>query len=98
MPHVVVMPLVSEALGKLLSREPLLAVLNRLYDQLEHHYERYRTRRDPARPDDCFDYVLYLADAEGGWHTLRFTVNDRQATGYLFVVAVSHRLGKGKLP
>jgi hypothetical protein len=71
-----------------------LAVLNRMYDQLGNHYERYRSRRDSASPDDFFDYVLYLADANDDWHTLRFTVSDRQAEGHLFVVAVSHRLGK----
>jgi len=42
---------------------------------------------------DLFDYALYLADGEG-WHTLRFSVDDRQATGYLLVLAVSHRVGK----
>src|SRR5947207_2132034 len=97
MRRVIVMPLVSTLLGATLSRDTLLAVLNRLHDQLTNHYDRYRSRRDPAAPDDYFDYVLYVADANGDWHTLRFTVSDRQAEGYLFVVAVSHRLGKGRL-
>lgn len=97
MPHIIVMPLVSGLLGSMLSRRPLLAVLNRLYDQLENHYERYRSRRYPERPDDFFDYVLYLADADDNWHTFRFTVNDKQAQGILFVVAVSHRKGKARM-
>jgi hypothetical protein len=94
MRRIIVMPLVSTFLGATLSRRSLLAVLERLRDQLSNHYDRYRNRRDPTNPDDFFDYVLYLADANNDWHTLRFTVNDRQADGYLFVVAVSHRLGK----
>jgi hypothetical protein len=94
--HVVVMPLVSAALGQiLLGREPLLAVLNRLYDQMTNHADRYRGRRDPDDPD-LFDYALYLFDGEN-WHTFRFSVDDRQATGYLFVVAVSHRPGKARI-
>jgi hypothetical protein len=89
------MPLVSATLGNILAsrREPLLAVLNRLYDQLGNHADRYRSRRDPNDPD-LFDYVLYLADDQNDWHTFRFSVDDRQATGFLFVVAVSHRQGK----
>ena len=93
MPHVVVMPLVSQTLGQLsLSRQALLAVLNRLYSQLENHADRYRGHRDPEDPD-LFDYALYLVE-DGNWHTFRFSVDDRQATGYLFVVAISHKPGK----
>lgn len=85
---------VSEALGKTLSRGPLLAVLNRLYDQLQNNYEQWRGRRSPQHFEDCFDYVLTLADDDNVWHTFRFTVNDRTAADYLFVVSVSHRTGK----
>jgi hypothetical protein len=92
-PHVVVMPPVSTVLGYFLSdREPLVAVLNRLYDQLENNYEQLRNRRDPG--DEClFDYVLHLFDGIA-WHTFRFSVDDCQAEGRLFVVGVSHRYGK----
>ncbi len=69
--------------------------LNRLYDQLQSHGERYRGRRDADDPD-LFDYVLCLADGDDNWHTLRFSVDDRQATDYVFVVAVSHRPGKAR--
>ena len=97
MPRVTVMKEVSEALGGFhLPRESLLAVLTRLRDQLENHYDHYRGRRDPEDPD-LFDYVLYLAEADGTWHTLRLSVDDVMATGYLFVVAVSHRTGKGTI-
>jgi hypothetical protein len=75
-----------------LQRDALVVVLNRLYDRLTNHADRYRGRRDPDDPD-LFDYVLYLGDGTN-WHTLRFSVDDRQATGYLFVVAVSHQHGK----
>ena len=91
--HIVVMPAVSAALGRMLpERGPLLAVLDRLYDQLENHADHYRTRRDPEDAD-LFDYVLNLFDGEN-WQTFRFSVDDRQATGYLVVVAVSRRAGK----
>jgi hypothetical protein len=95
-PHVIVMPEVSEALGMILPREPLLAVLNRLYDQLENHCERYRHRRDPEQPDDFFDYVVYLVISAGDWFTFRFTVNDKIAPDSLFVVAVSALPGKAR--
>jgi hypothetical protein len=93
--NVIVMPAVSAALGRLFSgeRDPLLAVLNRLYDQLENHADRYRSRRNAQRPDDYFDYLINLFD-DAGWHTLRFTVDDRQAAGYLFVDGVSHGPGR----
>lgn len=90
--HVVVMPLVSTTLGEILARDQLVAVLNRLYDQLTNYIDRYRGRRDPE-DQDLFDYVLYLFDGDN-WHTFRFSVDDRQATDYLFVLAVSHQLGK----
>jgi hypothetical protein len=94
--HVIVMPLVSAALGRFLrgEREPLRVVLNRLYDQLESHADRYKNRRDPEDPD-LFDYDLNLFDGEK-WQTLRFSVDDRQATGYLFVVGFAHELGKSR--
>lgn len=90
--HVVVMPLVSAALGNWLERQSLILVLNRVYGQLGFHADHYRNRRDPEDPD-LFDYVLHFCDGDS-WHTFRFSVDDRQATGYLFVVAVSHRPGK----
>jgi hypothetical protein len=91
--HVIVMPLVSAALGRLISeREALLKILNRLYDQLENDAARYRSRRDLNDPD-LFDYVVNHFDGEA-WHTLRFSVDDRQATNYLIVVALSYKPGK----
>ena len=89
------MPPVSAVLGQIIrDRETLVAVLNRLYDQLENHAADYRSRRDPEDPD-LFDYVLHLFDGDN-WHTLRFSVDDRQAAGYLFVLAVSHKPGKSR--
>lgn len=93
MHRVEVMPSVSQSMGKIgLPREVLLAVLNRLRDQLENHADRYQGRRDP-KEERLFDYPLYVGDDEN-WHTFRFSVDDHQAQGYLFVVAVSHRTGK----
>lgn len=88
------MPLVSAGLGDFLPRRgPLLRVLNRLYEQLGNNADHYRARRDPEDPD-LFDYVLNLADEDANWSTFRFSVDDRQATGYLFVVAVARSPGK----
>jgi hypothetical protein len=92
--HVIVTPLVSAALGQFLcgERDSLLTVLNRLYHQLESHADRYRSRRDSEDPD-LFDYVINLFDGKK-WHTLHFSVDDRQATGYLFVVGFANEPGK----
>ena len=48
----------------------------------------------PEDPD-LFDYVLHLYDGDG-WRTIRFSADDRQAAGYLFVVAVSQRPGRAE--
>lgn len=93
--HVIVKEIIVQTLGEIFPgrREPVLRILNRLYDRLENHYEDYRHRRYSDDPD-YFDYPLVLADDVDTWHTFHFAVNDRQAPGYLFVEAVSHRLGK----
>jgi hypothetical protein len=91
--RVIVMPEVSAALGAFVAgRGSLIAILNRLYDQLENHVERYRSRRD-AEDEALFDYDVHLFDG-AGWHTLRFSVDDSIADDRFFVVAVSHRPGK----
>jgi hypothetical protein len=94
---VIIHPRVSEGLGGIVQREPLLRILNRIYEQLEAHYDRYRGRRNQVEPDDYFEYPLYLADENDVWHTFVFLVNDRQADGFLFVVSLGHRLGKIRL-
>jgi len=90
------MPIVGQVVGAHLPRRSMLVAINRLYDQLENHSERYRRHRDPDRPDDYFEFVLQLADENGNWHTLSFSVDDKQAEGYLFVDAVTHRKGKSR--
>ncbi len=92
--RVIVTETVSRALGQWLTRASMLAVFNRLHDQLTHHADRFRGRRNRTRPDDYFDYYVNLADENDEWHTLRFTVDDRQAAGYLFVMGVGYRPGK----
>ncbi|HJT77342.1 MAG TPA: hypothetical protein VJ739_09100 [Gemmataceae bacterium] len=87
--HVVITGPVSEALGGLgLDRRVLLKVFNRLYEQLGSHADPYRGRRDPEDPD-LFFYDMRLWDG-ARWHSLYFSVDDRQATDYLFVVAVAY--------
>lgn len=89
--HIFVMPPVSKALGVILiERDQLLSVLNRLYDRLENHVDLYRGCRDPEDPD-LFSYVTHILDGNKTWHTLVFSVDDRQATGYLIVVGVTDR-------
>jgi hypothetical protein len=95
--HVTVMPSVSMALGAIgLPREMLIKVIAKLYQSLENDHERSRKNRDPEDPDCLFDYILRGHDGES-WHTLRFSVDDRQAEGRLFVVAVSHKADKDVL-
>jgi hypothetical protein len=90
--HVKVMPEVSKALGAIrLPRVLLVKVLSRLYYSLENDHERWRKNRDSEDPDCLFDYVLFVFDGETS-HTLRFSVDDRQAQDYLFVLAVSHQV------
>ncbi len=92
--HVVVDPDVSAALGSFLggNRLRIIAVLQRMRHSLENNADRWRGQRYPDDPD-YFDYPLYLPENDYNWHTFRFSVNDRQAPGYLFVDSVSHTLG-----
>lgn len=86
--RVIVSPTVSKRLGELaLSRSTLLAVLNRMHDQLANHTATHRINRDPDDAD-LFDYVhtLYI---EGRWRIIRFSVNDTRETDHLFVEAVN---------
>jgi hypothetical protein len=89
--RVIVPPEVVRALGEFVpDREARLRVLNRLRDQLENNAAPYRKIRDPDDPEFLFDYVhaLHVGDR---WLTLRFSVNDTTAEGYLFVEAVACR-------
>jgi hypothetical protein len=89
--HVVIYPEVVEALRAIVpDREDLLRVLNRLRDQLENNAAPYRRIRDLDEPEFLFDYVHTLFVGER-WVTLRFSVNDTTAEGYLFVEAVAGR-------
>ncbi len=87
--HVLVSPEVVTRLRAIgLERDALLAVLNRLYDSLEYHSERWRNNRDPNDPDCLFDYVQILYSASD-WNRLRFSVDDRLAEGFLSVVGLA---------
>jgi hypothetical protein len=90
--HVVVAPRVSKELGQFVTRlsdgrKWLVQILNRLYSKLEEHGHQYQAHRDPDNERHFFyDMMLFEGDA---WHRLRFSVDDHQASGYLFVVAVA---------
>jgi hypothetical protein len=71
-------------------REARIGVLNRLPDRLENDPTPYRRIRDIDDPDFLFDYVDVL-NIDGRWLTLRFSVNDTTAAGYLFIEAVACR-------
>ena len=89
--QVIVLPEVTAAVHELLPTvEDRLRVWNRLHDQLQNNAAPDRSIRDMDDPEFLFDYVhaLYVGDR---WLTLRFSVNDTTATGYLFVEAVSWR-------
>jgi hypothetical protein len=85
---------ISNAIGKILrgERELVNAVINFLRDQLENHYDLYRMRRDPEDPA-LFDFYIRAIDSEYTLHTMRFSVDDSLASGYLFIAAVSDRHG-----
>lgn len=89
MSHVIMALGVSTRLGVLLqgNRTAVLRVLNRLFEQLENHSQRYRKNRNPI-DTDLFDYTHSLY-ANGRWRRLRFSINDVRAQDYLFVEAVS---------
>lgn len=82
--QVKVMPEVSGELGRRLNRAAMIKALIRLREQLENHYQRYRQNRH-AGDETLFEYVLVIYDG-ADWHTLRFSVDDTTAVGYLFVV------------
>jgi len=89
--HVIILPEVVGTLRQLVTeKEDLLRVLERLRDELGNNAAAYRRIRDMDDPDFLFDYVHALHTG-GRWLTLRFSVNDTTAPGYLFVEAVSGR-------
>lgn len=89
--RVIVHAEIVRALREFISdREVLLGVLTRLRDRLENNPGPYRRIRDMDDPEFLFDYVDAV-NVNGRWLTLRFSVNDTRAEGYLFVEAVSCR-------
>ncbi len=94
MPFLKVPPEVSKALGGFLrgDRELVVKVLPMLREQLENNYEKHRGRRDPEDPS-LFDYYIRVLDVDNKWHTLRFSVDDSTAAGYLLIAAVSDKPG-----
>ncbi len=96
--QVIQWPEVAVELARILGGNQLAihAVNRRLEYALGLHGDRHRKRRDPDDPDFLFDYPLYFCDGEN-WITMRFSVNDTTAAGYLFVVAVSCAVGKVRL-
>jgi hypothetical protein len=91
--HVVVMPRVSKELGQFLRKlkDPrgwLVKILTHLYSRLQDQADRYQGHRDPNNENHFF-YDMNLCEGDT-WYALRFSVDDHQAPGYLFVVAVGH--------
>jgi hypothetical protein len=93
--EVIVWEAVHNVLWQKLDEAHYNMVRDRLIDQLEKHYDRWRNRRDPD-DETLFDYVLYVAEG-GNWHTFRFSVGDTMTNDHLFVVGVTHEPGKGKV-
>ena len=90
--RVVVVPGVSRmARGWGLSRGAVVSLWNKLRTVLENEEsaDQRRKRRDESDPDHRFVYEVIIRD-EDRRHRLRFGIDDRQATGYLFVVDVTH--------
>ena len=91
MVRIIIPPEVVEALRQLVpEKDDLLRVLNQLRHDLENHWHSYRRIRDMDDPDFLFDYVQAL-HVGGRWLSLRFSVNDTTAEGYLFIEAVAGR-------
>ena len=89
--RVIIWPEIIRALGEFVpDREIRLGVLARLRDRLEDNPAPYRRFRDEEDPDFLFDYVD-VVHVNDRWCTLRFSINDTTAEGYLFVDAVSCR-------
>ena len=92
MREVIVWPEVHNTLWQNLDKETYDSVVDRLITQLENHYDHCRQWRDPD-DETLFDFVLYVPE-HGIWHTFRFSVDDTMTADHLFVISVSHELGK----
>lgn len=92
--HVIVDPTVSRAIGQAVGQHRNLVVrlLARLYDDLEHRGEACRQQRDPEEPERICRHAITLLEGDT-WHTFYFWIDDVQATGYLFVIGMSHLSG-----
>ena len=92
MREVIVWPAVHNALWQTLDRASYEKVVDRLFDQLGNNYDRWGKRRDAEDPA-LFVYPLYVAEGDR-WHTLRFSVDDSMSQDHLFVLDMSHEVGK----
>jgi hypothetical protein len=93
--EVIVWPKVHNALWQKLDQAHYDKLRDRLIDQLENHYDRWRTRRHPD-DETLFVYTVYLAEGDH-WHTFEFHVDDTLADTSLFVLDVIHQLGKNRI-
>ena len=92
MREVIVWESVHNAVWQRLEKELYDAVFDRLIDQLQKHYDRWRKRRHPE-DNSLFVYTLSLAE-KVNWHTFEFVVDDTMADTALFVVGVTYQPGK----
>ena len=92
MREVIVYENVNNALWQLFSEDAYETVRDRLVSQLEANHQRWRSLRHPA-DERLFVYTVHLSLDEN-WHTLEFLVDDTMADTSLFVLGVTHTVGK----
>ena len=95
MREVIVWPKVHNLLWQKLAKAPYDKVVDRLFDQLENHYDRWRKRRHPD-DETLFVYTVYLAEGET-WHTFEFHVDDTITDSHLVVLDAVHAVGKVRI-
>src|SRR5260370_4635822 len=75
--------------------DPILydKVIDRLFDQLLNHLDRWKSKRHPEDTDTIFIYRVHVATDED-WLTFDFHVCDTISPNHLFVMDVIRRPGK----
>ena len=86
---------VHNTLWQTLSKDSYDTVRDRLIDQLENKFDRWRKLRHPD-DETYFVYTVYLADGDD-WHTFEFLVDDTAADTCVIVVDVIHSVGKNRI-
>jgi hypothetical protein len=74
-----------------LSRTATVRFLLRLRDDLENHYQHFRSMRHPRNPE-FFGYLLAVADG-AVMHRFSFIIDDSTSPDHLFIIDFWHESG-----